>query len=53
MNAAAFSNFIGKSNEVGPKYWEVLQTGTLRIDSSSGKLNKSNLFIRKFKKLLF
>ena len=34
MKGAAFSNFIRKSDEVGPKYWEVLQTGTLRIDSS-------------------
>ena len=28
MNSVAFSNFIRKSDEVGPKYWEVLQTGT-------------------------
>ena len=31
MNAAAFSNFIRKSDEVGSKYWEVLQTVTFRL----------------------
>ena len=52
MNAAAFPNFIRKSDEDGPKYWEVLQTGTfhrgcptLRIDLSFyqefiGKVNR-------------
>ena len=41
MNAAAFPNFMRKSDEDGPKYCEVLQTGTfhrgcptLRIDLS-------------------
>ena len=28
-NDAAFWNFIRKSDEIGPKYWKVLQTGTL------------------------
>ena len=28
-NDAAFWNFIRKSDEIGPKYGEVLQTGTL------------------------
>ena len=28
-NDAAFWNFIRKSDEIGPKYWEVPQTGTL------------------------
>ena len=31
MKGAAFSNFIRKSDEVGPKYWEVLQTGTFHL----------------------
>lgn len=31
MNAAALSNLIRKSDEVGPKYWEVLQTGTFHL----------------------
>ena len=28
-NDAAFWNFIRKSDEIGPKYWKVPQTGTL------------------------
>ena len=31
MNVAAFPNFIRKSDEDGPKYWEVLQTGTFHL----------------------
>ena len=31
MNAAVFSNFIRKSDEVCPKYWEVLCTGTFHL----------------------
>ena len=62
MNAAAFSNFIRKSDKVGRKYWEVLQTGTfhrgcptLRIDLSFYQefIGKVNRIIVKSEKLIF
>lgn len=63
-NAAAFSSFIRKSDEVGPKYWEVLQTGTFHLKvpdfenrfvilSGIYRESLSNLLVRKFEKLLF
>ena len=64
MNSVAFSNFIRKSDEVGPKYWEVLQTGTFHLKvpdfenrfvilSGIYRESLSNLLVRKFEKLLF
>ena len=64
MNTGSFSNFISKSDEVGPKYWEVLQTGTfhLKVPDFENRLvilsgiyreSLSNLLVKKFEKPLF